>query len=290
MTKQDILDLLRIIIPTLNKKEHETTAYSYIQQRAMINRIFRSMKDYDISTIMLRLTVIDSLYSTNASYSYFSIEEIAHEIVALGGETDAEDYFYGIACGKPDTNGLFKRTYGIRKDLNKGSKQPSLLSKYAYYVLLQKPEKYPLGFPIYDKLAAEMYPIVCEKLGLSFKEEIKNSIEDYVTALNELRKKIFDKKGLVMGIQQFDALDTYLWRMGKINSGNYSLLFHKEEYKRFIQNLNLKNFKVAQKEEESPKFETRIIEGCRTNPTKNRVNGINNDVVEAMLEHWKKHY
>ena len=286
MTKQDILDLLRILIPTLNKEAHETNAYSYIQQRAMINRIFCSMKDYDIATIMLRLTVIDSLYSTNASYSYFSIEEMAQKIIALGSETDAEEYFYGIACGEPDTKGLFKGTYGIRKNLGKGSKQPSLLSKYADYVLLQKPEKYPLGFPIYDKLAAEMYPVVCERLGFSPREEIKNSIEDYVAALDELRAAIFDHKDLVMDIQQFDALDAYLWRMGKINNGNYSLLLYKEEYEIFIRNLSLVGVKV----DKPKKFEEKVNEECRNNPTKNILNGINNDVVEAMLEHWKKHY
>lgn len=261
---ETIRTIIKSIVPTLEMEANvdhvgkqgemgTENDFSYTQQRAMINQIFRmtSRDKYNVSSIMLRLTVIDSLYSTNAQYSYFSIEEMAKKIKSLGNEDNAEEYFYSLVY-KPDgtrdndTNKqLFSKQYGIRKNCEHGSQQISLMSKYAYYVLLQKPEKYPLGFPIYDSLAIEMYPYVCKKIGLNNKSKasISNSIELYIEALNEVREEIFkeEKEGPFNGYQQYDLLDAYLWRMGKVNNGNYSLLFTRNEYEQFINNLGISN-------------------------------------------------
>lgn len=92
-----------------------------------------------------------------------------------------------------------------------------------------------LGFPIYDRLAIS-------------KNSINNSddnicIEDYIKALNKLRKVIFsiEKDKLFKDYQQYDILDAYLWRMGKLDGGNYSLLLDRNDYQRFIKNLGLNN-------------------------------------------------
>ena len=104
-----------------------------------------------------------------------------------------------------------------------------------------------LGFPIYDRLALNMYPIVYDRLAIS-KNSINNSddnicIEDYIKALNKLRKVIFsiEKDKLFKDYQQYDILDAYLWRMGKLDGGNYSLLLDRNDYQRFIKNLGLNN-------------------------------------------------
>ena len=97
---ETIRNILPIIIPTLEKESDNNNIddFSYTQQRAMINQIFdmTSGANYNVPSIMLRLTVIDSLYSTNAQYSYFSIEEMANNIHDLGNEKDAVKYFLFI--------------------------------------------------------------------------------------------------------------------------------------------------------------------------------------------------
>ena len=62
------------------------------------------------------------------------------------------------------------------------------------------------------------------------------SIGEYISALNELREEIFGKgsTALFCGLQQFDILDAYLWWMGKLEGGNFSLLLTEGEYKMLI--------------------------------------------------------
>ena len=216
---------------------------TYNNQRALINQVFRT-GEYNRGTIILRLTVIDSLYSTNAAYSYFSFEEMAERISALGTEEDARNYFYSVALLGEDKEKLFSEEYGIQKNLAEGNKQMSLLSKYAYYCLLQAPQKYPLGFPIYDRLAKETYPTVCKMLGIVPIGKLPPldtpSIEKYIRCIDQLRQELFGNKAdLFNGYQQFDILDAYLWRMGKFNDGNMSLLVGWKEYEQFVRNLKL---------------------------------------------------
>lgn len=244
--KIEILEVMRLIAEDINS-EKSKDIFTYNQQRAMINRIFQ-MKEYDKGAIMLRLTVIDSLYSTNAAYSYFSIEDMAEKILALKTQDKAKSHFDSLVSLNMDTN-LFSGKYGIRKNLAEGSKQPSLMSKYAYYQLLQDPQNYPLGFPIYDSLAIKMYPVVCKAIGITPESKSNITISanadspnicHYIEALNKLRIALFNGNCLFYDMQQFDILDAYLWRMGKIDEGNFSLLLSREDYTQFIKNLGLK--------------------------------------------------
>lgn len=327
---ETIRNILPIIIPTLEKESDNNNIddFSYTQQRAMINQIFdmTSGANYNVPSIMLRLTVIDSLYSTNAQYSYFSIEEMAKNIHAIGGEEDAVQYFYTLVNrqdGKlgEDWNNLFSNKYGIRKNCEDGSKQISLMSKYAYYVLIKNPEEHPLGFPIYDSLAIEMYPLVCKKIGLTpkSKSSISDSIEKYIEALDKVRNTIFSEKTDFNGFQQYDLLDAYLWRMGKVNNGNFSLLLTKTEYEKFIQNLGIRHnkgesnfeemlyekFRDAQwkgkplinKEDKKDKtkysydFNTIVQFQCANLEIDNIVKDIpNSECIKQLIKHWKGLY
>lgn len=327
---ETIRNILPIIIPTLEKESDNNNIedFSYTQQRAMINQIFdmTSGANYNVPSIMLRLTVIDSLYSTNAQYSYFSIEEMAKNIHAIGGEEDAVQYFYTLVNrqdGKlgEDKKNLFSNTYGIRKNCEDGSKQISLMSKYAYYVLIKNPEEHPLGFPIYDSLAIEMYPLVCKKIGLTpkSKSSISDSIEKYIEALDKVRNTIFSEKTDFNGFQQYDLLDAYLWRMGKVNNGNYSLLLTKTEYEKFIQNLGIRHNKgesnfeenlykkygntqwkgkpLINKEDKKGKtkysydFNTIVQFQCANLEIDNIVKDIpNSECIKQLIEHWKEFY
>lgn len=327
---ETIRNILPIIIPTLEKESdnNNTDDFSYTQQRAMINQIFdmTSGANYNVPSIMLRLTVIDSLYSTNAQYSYFSIEEMAKNIHALGKEEDAIQYFSTLVnrqSGKlgEDKKNLFSNTYGIRKNCEDGSKQISLMSKYAYYVLIKNPKEHPLGFPIYDSLAIEMYPLVCKRIGLTPKSKlfISDSIEKYIEALDKLRNTIFSGERDFNGFQQYDLLDAYLWRMGKVNNGNYSLLFSKTEYEQFIQNLGIchtkgevnfeeklyekfrdtqwkgKNLISNEDKNGKPKysydFNTIVQYQCATLPTETILKGLPEyTCIKRLIEHWIDFY
>ena len=240
MAKAKILVIMQSIAENeLSRDCGVLQSATYNDQKTLISALFDSSRGYNTGIIMLRLVVIDSLYSTNASYSYFSFEEMAEKIYNLGSEEDAQRYFYQIAKGDEDKYNLFKEAYGIQKNLSEGSKQMSLLSKYAYYALYNQ-KQYPLGFPIYDSLALDAYPTVCKMLGIEQHTEIANDICNYVAALDNVRTILFGNDDLFQGqYQQFDILDAYLWRMGKFSGGNLSLLLGREDYVTFIKNLGL---------------------------------------------------
>ena len=242
--KGDIIGIMHAIAENeLDKEASSLQTATYNDQKLLISTLFNSDNGYNTGIIMLRLVVIDSLYSTNAAYSYFSFEEMAEHIFALGSEDDARNCFYGIACGKKDTGKLFQESFGIQKNLSEGNKQMSLLSKYAYYTLYSNKEqrkKYPLGFPIYDSLALESYPTICKMLGIKRRTGLLDDIEAYVKALDEVRSLLFEGEYLFYDkYQQFDILDAYLWRMGKFNGGNLSLLLSRDDYVKFVKNLQM---------------------------------------------------
>lgn len=315
MDKNDVLDVMRKIELHMHAMAN-VPAYSYVEQRNMIKCVFNNPARYDLSTVMLRLTVIDSLYSTNASYAYFSIEELAKAILDLGSEEDAKTYFKQIARGKDDVQNLFGRTYGIRKNTQKGGKLISLVSKYAYYTLLCD-ESDALGFPIYDSLAIEMLPKLGKVLDVSAEFKNKDCIEEYVACLNALREALFgqDLNQRFESLQQFDILDAYLWRIGKLTHGNYSLLFTKKDYETFFENVfgvpsgsdNINkslytNFKenypnlCKRKKNKSGKSYTYIIdinkliaEICFTMPTCDILKGVDDShgAMAALIDSWK---
>ena len=256
--KEDILEIMRAIAEKeLDKEASSLQSATYNDQKLLISSLFNSGNEYNTGIIMLRLVVIDSLYSTNAAYSYFSFEEMADKIYNLLGKSEesARQYFYNIACGGEDKHNLFQEPFGIQKNLSEGNKQMSLLSKYAYYTLYNSSTesrmKYPLGFPIYDSLAMEAYPTVCKMLGIKQLTGIWDNIERYVNALNEIRVLLFESEKLFNNkYQQFDILDAYLWRMGKFTGGNLSLLLGREDYVKFVTNLHLNAMQDAQNKEQ----------------------------------------
>ena len=280
---------------------------TYNDQRTLIKSFF-SGKEYGTGVVMARLVIIDSLYSTNAAYSYFSFEEMAEKICAIGNEQAAQDYFCSVATTGEDPRKLFREPYGIRKNLADGSMQMSLLSKYAYYSLLQDTRRYPLGFPIYDRLAKESYPTVCKMLGLKKAHSLPAldtpEIGDYIECIGQLRKALFgDSIELFCGYQQYDILDAYLWRMGKFEDGNLSLLLGRTDYIQFVKNLGLE----AKANEDDTKYRERMVvkyagtpavdsKGkfdfnravvCNLLKNKSPFKGIGSEAyLNALLQHW----
>jgi len=260
--KDDILEIMQAIAEKeLDKEASSLQSATYNDQKLLISSLFNSGKEYNTGTIMLRLVVIDSLYSTNAAYSYFSFEEMADKIAALGDEEDARKYFDKVLCTGKDDKKLFSEPYGIRKNTSDGSQQMSLLSKYAYYVMLQDVKNYPLGFPIYDSLAKEAYPIVCNMLGINPVKKFSSleapNIEEYLKAIKQLKEELFSGNSLFEGYQQYDILDAYLWRMGKFENGNLSLLLRRNDYVKYVKNLGLQ---AKTKDEKDSDYKKRMVE------------------------------
>ena len=301
--------MLQLIV--ICELDTSVNAESYINQRAIISSIFS--EDYSFGSILLRLTVIDSMYSTNAGYSYFSFEEMSEKIMSLGSRSDARNYFYNIALGGDDPYEVFSEPYGIQKNLSEGSKQMSLMSKYAYYELLQDKNSYHLGFPIYDRLAKQAYPTVCKMLGYSSCYSLPDagtpSVTEYIAAISQLRSELFEDNNLYRGYQQYDILDAYLWRMGKFEEGNLSLLLGRKDYVTFIENIGLAAPKIdstTDKRKETDEYKTAIFEEYRQycNPEAKELdfnklivwkllntkepfkNTSNKEYLEALLNHW----
>ena len=261
----------------------------YIQQRNVIKATFIHSGNYSVSCIIHRLIVIDSLYSTNASFNYFSFEDMADAIFNLGPtEQHAINYFDSIAKGGKDTNGIFSANYGMRKNTLPGNTAMSLLSKYAYYLLLNCNNN-PLGFPIYDSLVKDNYPtILMQTLGKKVSKQTVNkySIEEYIKDLDTLRVALLGNNTTRLhGMQQFDALDAYLWRVGKVRKGNLSLLFTKSEYQTLIQNLSLTGVHLK-----SELFDKRVEQQCHSMTSVAILQGIYTypSAMHTLIDHCKQ--
>lgn len=298
---------------TANRGEIDTKGLPYNNQRAIISRLFNEKgvqgqgQGLDQSHghvhgqehILLRLVVLNSYYSTNAAYSYFSLERLAeriiHETTQFAGKSGKlpNDYFYDIVLqnlGKPTTIGkdFFEASYGIQKIGTPGATLKSLISKYAYYCMMMDTKRYPLGFPIYDSLARESYRKVMSALGLkpqTAQTLQSGSIGEYISALNELREEIFGKgsTALFCGLQQFDILDAYLWWMGKLEGGNFSLLLTEGEYKMLINNI-----KPAPQGTDINKHIAEQLRQSGAAPFASIADPQRKKFLTAMIDHWRK--
>ena len=320
-TASEIRDVMTLLAQTItaNGGEIDTKGLPYNNQRAIISRLFRGEEGYGQGQsriqvpvqgqaqehILLRLVVLNSYYSTNAAYSYFSLEQLAeriiHETTQFAGKSGKlpNDYFYDIVLqnlGKPTTIGkdFFEASYGIQKIGMPGATLKSLISKYAYYCMMMDTKRYPLGFPIYDSLARESYRKVMKAMELkpqTAQTLQSGSIGEYISALNELREVIFGKgsTALFCGLQQFDILDAYLWWMGKLEGGNFSLLLTEGEYKMLINHVKptppIKGDKSREK-----KIDEQIAKALKDigpAPFASIADPLRKKFLTAMIDHWR---
>lgn len=321
-TDSEIRDVMTLLAQTItaNKGKIDTKGLPYNNQRAIISRLFRGEEGYGQGQgrlqgsgyvhshghghghgqehILLRLVVLNSYYSTNAAYSYFSLEQLAeriiHETTQFAGKSGKlpNDYFYDIVLqnlGKPTTIGknIFEASYGIKKNGTPGATLKSLISKYAYYCMMMDTKRYPLGFPIYDRLARESYRKVMKALGLkpqTAQTLQSGSIGEYISALNELKEEIFGKgsTALFCGLQQFDILDAFLWWMGKLEGGNFSLLLTEGEYKMLIA------YKPAPQGTDINKHIAKQLRQSGAAPFASIADPQRKKFLTAMIDHWRK--
>ena len=209
-----------------------------------ILRVFKNTSGCNKEDILVRLTLIDSMYSTQMSRRYYALDELAEALAIIAKNKEGKlrqiflDFakspeqnlykFNYIGDGETQTN-LFAECYGIGKDGGNKGVAVSLISKYAYFETEFK-------FPIYDSIACEMYPLVwhfCgfEKHNLPKLTHSQNgkvvgdkTIVEYVKAINLIINNLNSEK------LNYDILDRYMWFVGKICRGNLSLVLSRSEY------------------------------------------------------------
>ena len=244
-TSAHLKDVRNLFGMLANKDVYGETGFS--ADKEAILKVFQYTTDVDKKDILVRLTLIDSMYSTQMGRRYYALDELADVLAKLAGgqkgklkkmfldfaklpsEKNAKLFDYTEVVGKTKiTKNLFSENYGIGKNGKDKGVAISLISKYAYFLT-------EFNFPIYDSIACEMYPLVwhfcgfegkCPKLvvtesgrvqGIKTMILFSNAINQLITQLN--------CKGAT-----YDFLDRFLWFVGKIRRGNLSLVLTREAY------------------------------------------------------------
>lgn len=227
------------VFQLLVKQDVYSEGSGFSADKDAILKIFSVTNGFEKTNILVRLTLIDSMYSTQMNRRYYALEELAEALATLasGKEAKLRDLFLAFAKDpekySQDFNyggtNLFSESYGIGKDGSDKGVAISLISKYAYFETKFK-------FPIYDSIACEMYLLVCRECGFDKYKKINLTVKEngkiqgeqtmvaYVKAINWLIEQL-DCKGL-----NYDLLDRFLWFVGKIRRGNLSLVLTRTEY------------------------------------------------------------
>ena len=199
---------IKLAVRILNKN----TEYSYC--RNLIDMVFKENNHHDKKDVYIRLTVIDSLYSTNMSKRLFGISDLAEKILAIGDDKKINEEIEKYKKNESSKiNDLLRNTYGIKKDGKEAGHARSLISKYLYFVTNYK-------FPIEDSLVKNNLHKVLKYYGLY------ENKEDEV--LLKIVKLCNDHS---IG---FDEFDNFMWLFGKINKGSLSLITDKDKYEKLL--------------------------------------------------------
>ncbi|MBR4689948.1 MAG: hypothetical protein IKO90_05755 [Bacteroidales bacterium] len=217
----------------------------YAVGKRSIKKVFEAIDGKSHENILARLTVIDSVYSTQMGRRYYGLEELAEVLANLQKKRDLSVIFlsflqdkdireFTTICNGKEKN-LFLENYGIGKNGNDKGHALSLITKYAYF-------ETKCNFPIYDSIVREMYPLIWNYCGLPKKEmpkmrNVVNNITAFIESIELLKKKLGGPKELT-----YDSLDRLLWYTGKILRGNLSLILTMEEYIQYGAEFNKKDF------------------------------------------------
>jgi len=230
----------------------------YFKDKLAISSFFNFNSDeYTKEIIEHQLTIIDSYYSTNMSKRYYGIEEIAESILKISSSKNELSKIFQEFVRNPTLNNeiieLFKSEYGYNKLGEKYGQANSLISKYAYFVT-------NYNFPIYDSIVRKVYPLI-------MKTNIKDdNIVNFIIQMKELLQS--------SNIENFDKLDNFLWLIGKIKRGNYSLILKKDNYLSLI-----KKFKYQLEEIEGKNFSEKLFYYIETN-----IDNLSNEFSKKQIE------
>ncbi len=239
--REEIKDLLRKI---QNRGLEGGDAYSF--DKHVISKLFANTDEKGVDDILLRLTVIDSMYSTQMDKRYYGLADLANAMYALQKEKNRSlaDMFTDFAK-TPDASmfdysggNLWGNNYGIGKDGKPKGGAVSLISKYAYFTTHYQ-------FPIFDSIVCdEMLPILSKYLDLQNNPLVKldgkqrnlgkEKMVRFVTKINKFISELDPSIS-------YDTLDRLLWSVGKIMRGNLSLILSKDEYLQWTKTHKIEN-------------------------------------------------
>ena len=260
---RDILDSLK------TKDIYTSTADGFSSDKEAIQHILGMTKGRTKSEILLRLTVIDSMYSTQMNRRYYGLQELAEKLDCLNQKQALPELFsefvkqrditlFNGEIGKEKFN-LWAEKYGIGKVAEDKGVAVSLISKYAYF-------ETGYEFPIFDSIACEMYPRIWKYCGWKDKVPVlkvndptqqmlgDKTILKFITAIDELINRLG-------GDISYDHLDRLLWFTGKIYRGNLSLVLERKDYEWCVRNWSHQkgNFDIEKNDIYHAPF-------CKTNP------------------------
>lgn len=182
----------------------------YSRNRDVIDTLFKMNFDLPYKQIVfIRLTVIDSLYSTNMNKHIGGLEKLANCICEISDndeELKTKVKKYKEKQNQTDVGWLLEEPYGNGRP----AKARSLISKYFYFLMEHR-------FPIEDSLLKVYINEIDEyfSLGLDFYPYSK--CEDKSDLLMKLLR--FEK---IDG--QYDSFDNLVWLYGKIREKSFSLI------------------------------------------------------------------
>ena len=231
MLSEEIIEKMNLAKTILESDEN-------LGSRSLIDKLFTMTQikaDFDtedtrIDKIKMRLSVIDSFYSTNMGRRLYGLKELAEKISELGDDEQLREKLNTyIVQDNSDISGVFKDKYGIFKhgissadncasesnDENddEGFKAISLISKYFYFVSNH-------NFPIYDRLVRN-----------NIKKVLKHFNIDNNFTSNLIEEEFIRELIRVCDKDKFAEFDNLLWLYGKIQNGSLSFIASKEKYK-----------------------------------------------------------
>lgn len=234
--KEKVLEILRLI----EKEDIADNEIGFSLDKNAINLLFERTSEKSYMDIFIRLTVIDSTYSTQMTRRYYGLDELSRAIFLVKknnpdktlselfvdylSNRDITPFKYINPEDKRETD-LFNEKYGIGKNGGEKGIALSLICKYAYFETRGE-------FPIYDSIACEMIPLMWKKCHFEGKcpplSENPNlsgaaKLNRFLDALDAFKKNL--------GIEvSNDHLDRLLWFVGKIIRGNLSLVLRRKDY------------------------------------------------------------
>ena len=225
--------LLNLFEKIHSEKKDES---GYSLGKSTILKVFKATDGYSHEDILARLTLIDSMYSTQMSRRYYGLEELAVALADVHNRKNLEEAFldflkdkdlkpFELRNSKKVRTNLFIEKYGIGKNGEDKGSAVSLISKYAYFETKFK-------FPIYDSIVREMYPRVWNYCGFPKSEMLEfkyNDMTSFVEMINLMISKLNST------YVNYDSLDRVLWYVGKIYRGNLSLVLSRKEYDAFAE-------------------------------------------------------
>ena len=217
----------------IHSEKKDDSGYSL--GKSTIMKVFSATAGYTKEDLLARLTLIDSMYSTQMNRRYYGLDELAELLGILHKKKPLKEVFIEFIRNRDLTifdspsrrTNLFTEKYGIGKDGKDKGTAVSLISKYAYF-------ETNFEFPIYDSIVREMYPRIWEYCGFPRKEMPvieRNNIRMFIDAIDTIISKL--NENVNNETITYDTLDRVLWYVGKIYRGNLSLILSREEYDKF---------------------------------------------------------